>query len=199
MTEAGGQGRFSGVANIVRFSMRSLVVSWYVYDHARVTRWQWLPERIGGSPYRWANIHAGLDESTSSLRQLFPGSNGRVVDIYDSEKMTEPSIARARRIHPSAEPFERGRYDALPLPDNDCDAVFLLFAAHKVRAAGHRTLLLRETARLLREGGAVVLVEHLRTGRTFLLSVRASCISIPDRTGSVISGTAGWWSSGRTR
>ncbi|MGB6974096.1 MAG: class I SAM-dependent methyltransferase [Terracidiphilus sp.] len=157
-----------GGAIVAFWTVSSLVVSWYVYDHAGVTRWQWLPRRIAASPYCWANIHAGLDESTSTLRRLFPGTEGSAVDIYDPGEMTEPSIARARRIHPSAEPFRRGKYHALPLPENGCDAVFLLFAAHEVRATEHRTLLFRETARVLRQEGCIVLVEHLRDWKNFL-------------------------------
>jgi len=150
------------------WTLSSLLVSWYVYDHAGVTRWRWLAGRVPACPQRWVNVHAGLDESTAALRNLFPGAEGSVVDIYDASEMTEPSIARARRLHPSAEPFRQGRYDALPLPDNLCDAVFLLFAAHEVRAAGHRIQLLRETRRVLRQGGYVVLVEHLRDWKNFL-------------------------------
>jgi hypothetical protein len=157
-----------GGAIVAFWTLSSLLVSWYVYDHAGVTRWRWLPPRIATSPHRWANIHAGLDESTSALRQLFPGTEGSAVDIYDSGEMTEPSIARARRIRPSAEPFRRGKYDALPLPENGCDAVFLLFAAHELRVAEHRTHLFRETTRVLREEGCVVLVEHLRDWKNFL-------------------------------
>jgi ubiquinone/menaquinone biosynthesis C-methylase UbiE len=156
-----------GAAIAVFWTLSSLLVSWYVYDYVGVTRWQWLRHRISAPLHRWANIHAGLDESTSSLRQLFPDTAGTAVDIYDAREMTEPSIARARRIHPSLEPFRQGKYDSLPLPENDCDAVFLLFAAHEVRAAQHRTLLLRETARVLRERGCVVLVEHLRDWKNF--------------------------------
>jgi len=91
-----------------------------------------------------------------------------VVDIYDSGEMTEPSIARARQMYPSTEPFNPGKYDSLPLPDDVCDAVFLLFAVHEIRIAEHRTELLRETARVLREMGGVVLVEHLRDWKNFL-------------------------------
>jgi SAM-dependent methyltransferase len=157
------------VAAVVAFwTVSSLFVSWYIYDHAGVTRWQWLPRKIAASPHRWANIHAGLDESTSALRQLFPGSEGSVVDIYDAAEMTEPSIARARRIHPTSEPFGQGKYDDLPLLEKGYDAVFLLFAAHEIRASEHRTRLFRETARALREDGCVVLVEHLRDWKNFL-------------------------------
>jgi SAM-dependent methyltransferase len=156
-----------GAAAVAFWTASSLLASWYVYDHAGVTRWQWLPRKMAVSPHRWANIHAGLDESTSALRQLFPGTEGSVVDIYDPREMTEPSIARARRIHPSAVQSRQGKYDDLPLPENCCDAVFLLFAAHEVRAAEHRTQLFRETARALRKDGRVVLVEHLRDWKNF--------------------------------
>lgn len=157
-----------GAALVAFWILSSLFASWYVYDHVGVTRWHWLRSRLPEPPHRWANIHAGLDESTSALRQLFPQSEGSVIDIYDSKKMTEPSIARARRMYPSKEPFRSGRHDALPLQDNECDAVFLLFAAHELRKAEHRTELLREIARVLRETGHAVLVEHLRDWKNFL-------------------------------
>lgn len=157
-----------GAAIAAFWTLSSLLVSWYVYDHVGVTRWQWLPLRLPLSPHRWVNIHAGLDESTSALRQLFPHTECSVIDIYDSAEMTEPSIARARRLHPSTEPFRPAKHSALPLPDNDCDAVFLLFAAHELRVADHRTDLLHESARVLRKSGHVVLVEHLRDWKNFV-------------------------------
>jgi SAM-dependent methyltransferase len=157
-----------GAAVVAFWTVSSLLVSWYVYDHAGVTRWQWLPGRMAAPPLQWANIHAGLDESTSALRELFPRTEGSAVDIYDPEEMTEPSIARARRIHPSAEPFQQGSLDSLPLRENGLDAVFLLFAAHEVRSPEHRTHLFCEAARVLRKDGCIVLVEHLRDWKNFL-------------------------------
>lgn len=157
-----------GAAVVLFWTLGSLLVSWYVYDYVGVTRWQWLRNRIPVRLYRWANIHAGLDESTSALRQLFPGAEGCTVDIYESGEMTQPSIARAREIQPSTEPFRRGKYDKLPLSTHDQDTIFLLFAAHEIRSAEHRTELLRETARVLRDSGHAVLVEHLRDWKNFL-------------------------------
>jgi len=157
-----------GAAAGAFWTLSSVLVSWYVYDYVGVTKWQWLSGRIPAPPQRWANIHAGLDESTAALRQLFPGTEGSVADIYDPKEMTEPSIARARRLHPSAEPFRQGKYNALPLAEASCDAILLLFSAHEVRHAEHRTQLLRATGRSLREGGYVILVEHLRDWKNFL-------------------------------
>jgi len=146
----------------------SVLVSWYVYDYAGVTRWEWMRSSLRMGPLRWANIHAGLDESTASLRRLLPGTDGVVVDIYDPHTMTEPSIARARRMYPATEPFAIGSAKALPLPDADRDAVFLLFAAHELRDAVERTQLLREARRILKSDGRVFMVEHLRDLPNFI-------------------------------
>ncbi len=78
------------------------------------------------------------------------------------------AFARARRLYPTTEPFTPARAWSLPLPNTDRDAIFLLFAAHEVRAPVDRTALLRETCRALNEDGRVVMVEHLRDLPNFL-------------------------------
>jgi SAM-dependent methyltransferase len=144
----------------------SLAVSWYVYDCARVTAWQWLAGILPFAPARWLNIHAGLDESTTVLKHLYRGSEQAVLDNYDAAEMTEPSIARARRLH-AAQPALRAPLDVLPFQDSSQDAVFLLFAAHEVRHHARRVALLREIRRVLAPDGRVVLVEHLRDWKNF--------------------------------
>jgi hypothetical protein len=150
------------------WTLNSLLVSWYVYDHAGVTRWEWLPARLPLPPRRWANIHTGFDESSQALWTLFPGTQGVVVDIFDPEEITEPSIQRARRLFPPTQPFHSGKLDSLPLPPQDRDTLFLLFAAHEVRRPSRRVQLLRETARVLQDKGCVVLVEHVRDWKNFV-------------------------------
>ena len=159
---------FFGAFVMAFWTISSLLVSWYVYDFAGVTRWAWMPTQLQRVPRKWVNIHAGLDESTAALKMMFPDSEGAVIDIYDSAEMTEPSIARARRMYPATEPFTTGTFDHLPLPGMDRDEVFLLFAAHEVRTPEHRTQLLSETSRILKHGGQVILVEHLRDWPNFL-------------------------------
>lgn len=159
---------FLGAVVMGFWTLSSLLVSWYVYDFAGVTRWAWLRTQTQEQPRTWVNIHAGLDESTTALKRLFPASQGSVIDIYDPAEMTEPSIARARRMYPATEPFVVGTFDHLPLPTGDQDEVFLLFAAHEVRAPERRSQLLRESSRVLNAGGQVLLVEHLRDWPNFL-------------------------------
>lgn len=159
---------FLGAVGMGFWTLSSLLVSWYVYDVAGVMRWAWMRSQLPETPRRWVNIHAGLDESTTALKTMFPGSESSVIDIYDPSEMTEPSIARARRMYPATEPFVIGRFDNLPLPGGDRDEAFLLFAAHEVREPARRTQLLRETSRILKHDGQIVLVEHLRDLPNFL-------------------------------
>jgi SAM-dependent methyltransferase len=148
--------------------LSSLLVSYYVYDYKEITRWNWAPPILAFPPRQWLNIHAGLDQSTPILTQFFPNARYTAVDIYDPREMTEPSIARARQLHSSREPALAGKLDALPVPDRDCDTVFLLFAAHEVRQSARRQTLLVESARVLAHPGQLLLVEHMRDWRNFL-------------------------------
>jgi len=174
------------------WTLSSLVASWYIYDHAGVTRWNWLPPILAFPPQHWLNIHAGLDESTPTLAQFFPNTEFTVLDIYDPQEMTEPSIARARQLHPSpvhpspgvphVSPLRRGfsadtaaptqpaiasKLDAFPLPDHACDTIFLLFAAHEIRQPVRRVQFFAEAARVLTGSGQLLLVEHLRDWKNF--------------------------------
>jgi SAM-dependent methyltransferase len=152
----------------VFWTLSSLLASHYVYDYAGVTRWNWLPGLLLSPPRQWLNIHAGLDESTNILAQLFHGTSYTVFDIYDSRVMTEPSIARARGLSPAAQPATWTKLDALPLADRSCDTAFLLFTAHEIRDPGRRAEFLQEVARILTNSGQLLLVEHLRDWKNFV-------------------------------
>ncbi len=151
-------------APVAFWSIASVAASYYVYDHAEVTLWNWLPAALAFHPKRWLNVHAGLDQSTETLRLLFPNADGAVCDIYDAAEMTEPSIARARRETGAI----RGSPDQLPFATGDRDCIFLLFSAHEIRSAARRAAFFREAARVLAPGGSVFLVEHLRDVPNFI-------------------------------
>jgi SAM-dependent methyltransferase len=146
----------------------SLLVSHYIYDRFPLYDLSWLARCLSQTPRRWVNIHAGLDEISSLLAALFPSAEGKVLDIYDPDEMTEPSIELARRIAPASARAIPADWRALPIPDNELDTAFLVFAAHELRRHATRVQLFRELARVLRVGGEVVLVEHSRDWANFL-------------------------------
>jgi SAM-dependent methyltransferase len=146
----------------------SLAVSHYVYDRAGIYRGEWLSVALPQEPRRYANLHAGFDEFSLALAARFPSASARVLDFFDPGVMTEPSIARARKVETGQPRAECVNFRSLPLADGELDAAFLIFAAHELRDPESRVALLRELARVLKPTGRVVIVEHLRDLPNFL-------------------------------
>ena len=154
------------IAIALFWTCSSLAVSHYVYDRSGFYELRWLAGCLSHPPSRWIHIHAGVDEVSRTIRFIFPGSEGRVADIYDPREMTEPSIRRARCLagvsSRAADP------ERLPASDGELDAAFAIFAAHELRRPETRARLFREAARILQTRGELVLVEHLRDWANFL-------------------------------
>lgn len=157
-----------GVVGVAGFWLcSSLLVSHYVYDRAPLYEWRWLAELLPARPEAWLNVHAGLDETTAALRQLFPAKHSVTLDVYDRRQMSEPSIARARGTARAACATVRATFDALPVAGEMFDCAFVVFAAHELRDAGARAKFFAELRRVLRRGGRVVVVEHCRDWANF--------------------------------
>jgi SAM-dependent methyltransferase len=148
--------------------LTSLVASHWVYDRSAICRWQWISACLPQPPQRWANIHAGLDESSVALKAMFAGSDGEIMDIFDPSEMTEASIAEARRNRATGAPERRVDFREIPAENGEFDALFLLFAAHEIRHDKARSEFFAELARVLRPGGRVVIAEHLRDWKNFI-------------------------------
>ena len=167
----------------------SLAVSHYVDDRSAFYTLGWLPACLLRPPARWINIHSGIDECSPGIASIFPGSEGQIVDIYDPQEMTEPSIEYARRLTVGSSPTADWR--ALPAPDKRFDAAFLIFAAHELRHHAARVQLFREVARVLRAGGELILVEHSRDWANFLAFGPGFLHFFPERTWRKAANAAG--------
>lgn len=159
---------FVGVGLSFVWSVLSLVVSYYVYDASGLYRWDWISGWFAERPSSWINIHAGLDESSPALKEMFPEGFLGVLDIYDPNEMTEPSIARARELTPPELIPTAVDYKALPIVSGGVETIFLLFAAHEVRRPEAREKFFSELSRALCSGGRLLIVEHLRDAANFL-------------------------------
>jgi SAM-dependent methyltransferase len=159
---------YAATGLVAMWLVASLAASWIVYDRSRLMQWDWVLQALGFHPSSWINLHAGLDESTPALRAMFKDSGGRVFDIFDPERMTEPSIIRARMVAQNVVEPERADFRHLPVPTGSIDAALLLLSAHELRTDEARTALFTELRRVLGPGGRVVVAEHLRDAANFL-------------------------------
>ncbi|MCY9785301.1 class I SAM-dependent methyltransferase [Nocardiopsis sp. EMB25] len=145
----------------------SLVASHVVYDRSPLHGWEWLSPALvrAGRPPRPGRhlvVSSGLDEASAVIGALHPGCEQTVADLYDALPVVESSLRRARRrVAPRPESVACSA-DALPAPDASVDTVIAPFALHELRAADDREAAFGEVARILRPGGALVLVEHCR-------------------------------------
>jgi SAM-dependent methyltransferase len=159
---------YSAISVSAIWIVASLVASWTVYDRSPLMRWEWIDRALGFHPDAWINIHAGLDESTMALRALFGRAHWRVFDIFDPAEMTEPSIARARRLADNHVAAETADFRHLPVPTGTIDVALLLLSAHELRTDETRGELFDELRRVLGPGGRVVVAEHLRDWANFM-------------------------------
>ena len=160
-------GRF-GLGLLVYFTFASLVVSWWVYDQSALYRWQWVREWIAGEPTTLLNIHAGFDETSAPLRQIFTQARWEVADFYNPAQHTEISIARARRKYPAPVSCQSVCLTALPYVDSSFQHIFVFFAAHEIRNTSEQVQFFRELKRVLQPDGSLLLMEHLRDAPNFL-------------------------------
>ena len=159
---------WSGVGLAIFWMLASLAVSFYVYDVSPLYKWTWLRSMFAKPPRSWVNIHSGFDETSLPLQALFPADKQQVLDIYNPQTMTEPSIERARATVVSPVSATPADFAKLPLPDDSVDAVFLIFAAHEIRESEDRLRFFRELKRITVSDARVILVEHVRDAANFL-------------------------------
>jgi len=138
------------------------IATHYIYDRSSLYAMPWLKSFDTERPEVLLNITAGFDESSALLHERFPGSNLQVVDFFDPQLHTEPSIARARNAYP---PFPGTRYmrnGALPVDPGSVDLVIAFLSLHEVRDHGERVAVLNALRRSVRPAGRVIVTEHLR-------------------------------------
>ena len=147
-----------------------LLVSAYVYDFSGFYKFDWLKKVISDpeTVNTIVNINAGFDETSFILESKFPKATLRVFDFYNAQRHTEPAIIRARKVtlfYPNTQSMES---DSIPLEGASVDIVFLLSAVHEIRLHDEKVMFLKECHRVIKPGGKVIMVEHLRDFPNFV-------------------------------
>jgi SAM-dependent methyltransferase len=160
----------AGTALAAWWLVASLVASWWIYDLSPLSKWSWLVECSGettSAPNHILNVHSGYDDTSAALAIIFPDSKLTVLDLFDANRMTEPSIRRARKAYPNHPGTLHGTFGNWPCPSSTFELVLLLMSAHEFRKPAEREALFDEARRILAPGGEIVVVEHLRNPWNF--------------------------------
>lgn len=154
---------------IVLAMVVSLVASAYIYDISSLYSLHWLhiPRELVQAGI--VNIHAGFDESSESLRRKFSKAPFAVFDFYHPEYHTEVSLKRARKAYPAFPDTQRITTDNVPVPEHSVGVFLLLFAAHEIRKDDERIIFFRQLQSALHPEGQIIVVEHLRDWKNFLV------------------------------
>ena len=140
----------------------SLFVSWIIYDHSDLYKFNWLDKMNIVAGGRKVNINAGFDESSEILKEKFPESNLIVFDFYDAKKHTEVSIERARKAYPAFQGTKTISTENIPLEQKSIDTIFLILAAHEIRNNDERIFFFKQLRNSLKDDGKIIVVEHQR-------------------------------------
>lgn len=143
------------------FAGASFLAFHWMFDRSELMRWHWLRRELGLAPSRWVQINAGLEETNAELDEVFPGTEGIVLDIYDPASMTEPAITRARQKKTGI-PSVSAPPSNLPVETGWADGVIVVLAAHEIRNRQEREKFFQELARIVSTTGRVAVIEHLR-------------------------------------
>ena len=138
-----------------------LLVSWYVYDLSPLYHLNWIGANAKHNN-TILNINAGFDEITPVLKQKYKEPIIYILDFYNPDKHTEPSIERARKIFPPAKTTIKVSTSFLPFEDCKADYIYLFLAAHEIRDEQERIAFFKELSRVLKPSGCIYVTEHLR-------------------------------------
>lgn len=152
---------FSIAIIIITIILTSLIVSWYVYDYSNLYQLNWLDKYMNES-HDIVNINAGFDEFSALIEERFFKSSLTVFDFYDSLEQKEISIIRAQKAYPAFASTIKIPLKLLPLNEEACDVILLLFAAHEIRSDNTRADFFKELGNCLKPNGKIIVVEHLR-------------------------------------
>lgn len=143
------------------FACASFGAFHWMFDRSELLGGKWLKEVLPEAPGRWVQINVGLEETTLPLEEVFPGAEGKKLDLFNPAIMTEPAVTRAKQQRADAAPVFI-LPESLPIEEGWAELVVVTLAAHEIRDRQKRERFFQELRRIASPTGRIVIAEHLR-------------------------------------
>ncbi len=152
------------VVTTIYFSAASLIASHWVYDLSPWAEASWLTDLLPSPRGRALIIQTGFDASEGRIQQQL-GSFG-VIDLFGTPGIGGATVRRARRANALDQAAVMA---ALPAAPAVAETIVAAFALHEIRGASARRTFFRALERALAPQGRLLVIEHLRDWKNFLV------------------------------
>jgi len=156
----------AALALTLYFTLASILASHWIYDCSRFADGSWVHHDLKFPIGRNLVIQAGFDATHGTLSAALPADSSVVFDLYGIPGMGGVSVERARRSVTQCPAIPTS---VLPTDPLSRDTILGVFALHEIQSPKERAAFFAALTNLLIPGGRLVVVEHLRDWKNFLV------------------------------
>ncbi|MEE9362092.1 MAG: methyltransferase domain-containing protein [Cellulophaga sp.] len=147
----------------------SIIASYFLYDKSDLYKLEKLPEYIKLNEIKnGIFIHASFDPISNSIEKKYPKMELVVCDIYENRHLDEKMINISKKEFPPNPKEIKIDPTELPFKDNSQEIVFAITALHEILQHEKRVKFFKETKRILKNNGILIISEQMRDGINFM-------------------------------
>jgi len=147
----------------------SLFASYKLYDKSNLYKPEKLLKEINFKKNdKVIFLHASFDPISRNLEQLINSNNLKIYNLFGNRHEDEKSIETSNRIFPPHP--KQINVDPTNLKDdsNSIDYILAITSAHEILSQEKRIKFFKESKRILKDGGTLILCEQMRDLTNFI-------------------------------
>ncbi|GEJ47823.1 MULTISPECIES: methyltransferase domain-containing protein [unclassified Chryseobacterium] len=149
--------------------LASITASYILYDKSDLYELNNLQEFVDWEKIEnVVVIHASFDPLSAKMEKRYPHINFTVCDIYGNRHEDESGIEVSKKMFPPNPKEIRISPDILPFENESQDIILAVTALHEILDHQKRVLFFKESKRILKKGGLIIISEQFRDVTNFI-------------------------------
>ena len=147
----------------------SILASYILYDKSDLYKLKKLPKYLNLKEIKSGIfIHASFDPISDYIEKKYPKMELIVCDIYENRHLDEKMIKISKKEFPPNPKEIKIDPTKLPFKDNSQEIIFAITALHEILDHEKRVEFFKETKRILKNNGILIISEQMRNGINFM-------------------------------